>query len=240
MKTLFFFSLSILLFFFTEIKAQNLNNYIKTASGILHKSSLSNDDIIKGLKEALNVGTNISVASASKTDGFFRNTAIKVLFPPEAKEMEKKLRSIGMGNQCDKFVETMNRGAEEASKSAANIFIDAITGLTISDGLNILNGPDNAATQYLKTNTTEKLKIAFTPIVKAALSKVKLTDYWNPLANSYNKIPFVKKQNPDLEAYVTDKTIEGLFLLIANEEYKIRKDPIARINDILKKVFGAK
>ncbi len=239
MKTIYFLTLSVLLFFITQSKAQNLHNLLNTASGVLNKSSLSNDEIIKGLKEALNVGTNISVTSASKTDGFYRNTAIKVLFPPEAQEMERKLRSIGMGTQCDKFIETLNRSAEEASKTAATIFIDAITGLTISDGLNILKGADNSATLYLQSNTTSKLKATFSPIVRAAMSKVQLTKYWEPLANKYNKIPFIRKVNPDLEAYVTEKTIEGLFKLIATEEYKIRKDPKARINDILQKVFGA-
>jgi hypothetical protein len=145
-----------------------------------------------------------------------------------------------MGKQCDKFIETLNRGAEEASKSAAPIFIDAITKLSISEGLKLLNGGDNAATQFLKDKTTASLKVAFLPVVKKALAKVEITKYWNPLATSYNKLPLVKKVNPDLEGYVTDKAIAGLFKLIADEEYKIRKDPLARVSEILKKVFGAK
>jgi len=153
--------------------------------------------------------------------------------------METKLRAIGMGAECDKFIETLNRGAEEASKSATSIFLDAITKLTISDGMKILKGADNAATQYLKDNTTGQLKTAFLPIVKTALSKVEITKYWNPLATAYNKIPLVTPVNPDLNSYVTTKAIDGLFKLIAGEEYKIRKDPAARINDILKKVFGS-
>jgi hypothetical protein len=171
-------------------------------------------------------------------DGFFKNTSIKIPFPAEAENVETKLRALGMGTQCDKFVETLNRGAEEAAKSAAPIFLDAITKLTISDGMKILKGADNAATEYLKTNTTASLKTAFLPIVKTALTKVEVTKYWNPLATAYNKIPLVTPVNPDLDTYVTTKAIDGLFKLIAAEEYKIRKDPVARVNDILKKVFG--
>lgn len=221
-------------------KAQNttLQGVINTVSNTVGSGTLSNDEIIEGLKEALNVGTNNSVASASAIDGFYKNTEIKIPFPPEATAMETKLRALGMGNDCDKFIETMNRGAEEAAKSAASIFLSAIKNLSISDGLTILKGADNAATQYLKDNTTTSLKASFKPIVKSALEKVEVTKYWNPLATTYNKIPMVTKVNPDLDTYVTEKAIEGLFKLIADEEYKIRKDPAARINDILKKVFG--
>ena len=223
----------------SAVQSQIINEIVNSASQILNKESLSNDDIVKGLKEALQVGTNNSVSSASKTDGFFKNSAIKILFPPEATMMETKLRTIGMGKQCDKFIETLNRGAEDASKSATPIFIDAITQLSIVDGLNILKGNDDAATQFLKAKTSESLKIAFLPIVKKALAKVQITKYWNPLASKYNKIPMVQKVNPDLDNYVTEKSIEGLFKLIAIEEAKIRKDPLARVSDILKKVFGA-
>lgn len=242
MKTLKFLPAILLIFFFTSIKSQNINNLINTATTAVNNNTntnpLSNDDIVKGLKEALTVGTNNSTTTASKLDGFNKNTAIKILFPPEAKAMETKLRSIGMGAQCDKFIETLNRGAEEASKSAAPIFINAVKTLSISDGLKILKGENNAATQFLKNGTTSQLKTAFTPSVKKALEKVNITKYWTPLVKAYNKIPTVKKVNPDLNAYVTDKAIEGLFKLIADEEYKIRKDPAAQISDILKKVFG--
>lgn len=221
-------------------KAQNttIQGVLNTVNSTVNSGTLTNDDIVKGLKEALKVGTNNSVTSASKVDGFLKNITIKIPFPPEAAAMETKLRAIGMGADVDKFVETINHGAEEAAKSAATIFLSAITNLTISDGLTILKGADNAATQYLKDNTTASLKTSFKPIVKTALEKVEVTKYWNPLATAYNKIPFVTQVNPDLDTYVTEKAIEGLFKLIAAEEYKIRKDPAARINDILKKVFG--
>ncbi len=239
MKTINIIAGSFLLLSLSACKAQNIKSVFNNVNSTVNQGTLSNDDVIKGLKEALKVGTNNSVASTSKVDGFFKNTAIKILFPPEASAMETKLRSIGMGSQCDKFIEALNRGAEEASKSAGPIFIDAITKLTISDGMKILKGADNAATLYLKDNTTAQLKTAFLPIVKAALEKVEVTKYWNPLATAYDKIPLVTTVNPDLNTYVTTKAIDGLFKLIAGEEYKIRKDPSARINDILKKVFGS-
>ena len=133
---------------------------------------------------------------------------------------------------------TLNRSAETASKEAAPIFINAITSMSIADGFAILKGGDNAATNYLKEKTTGQLKIKFNPIVKEAITKVEVTKYWNPVINTYNKIPFIEKQNPDLEDYVTTKAMDGLFLMIEKEEKAIRKDPLARVTDILKRVFS--
>lgn len=203
-------------------------------------SNLSNDEIIKGLKEALVTGTNNSTSFASQLDGYFKNPNIKIPFPPNAKKMETTLRNIGMGAQVDKAILTMNRGAERAAKEAAPIFIDAIKAMTISDGMGILKGGDNAATNYLKGKTTNDLTIKFRPIIEKALQEVQMTKYWTPLVTKYNKIPMVEKMNPDLNAYVTNKAIEGLFFLVAQEETKIRKDPAARVTDTLKKVFGQK
>jgi len=217
---------------------QDVQKAIKTVSTNVKSNTLTNDEIIRGLKEALKVGTNNSVAKASKLDGFYKNAQIKIPWPADAAAMETKLRQLGMGAQVDKVTETLNRGAEEAAKTAASIFLDAITKLTISDGMNILKGADNAATTFLKNNTTTQLRTSFKPTVHNALTKVEITKYWNPLATTYNQIPLVTKVNPDLDAYVTEKAIEGLFKLIADEEYKIRKDPAARITDILKRVFG--
>ncbi|HQI44761.1 MAG TPA: DUF4197 domain-containing protein [Bacteroidales bacterium] len=239
MKIIRIISIFLVFSFFSACKMQDLTSVINTVNNTVNSATLTNDDIIRGLKEALKVGTNNSVKSASVLDGFYKNALIKIPFPEEAQTMETKLRALGMGTQCDKFVETMNRGAEEASKYAASIFIDAITKLTISDGMKILKGNDNAATTYLKENTTTSLKTAFLPNVTTALSQVEVTKYWTPLATTYNKIPLVTKVDPDLNDYVTTKAINGLFKLIEAEEYKIRKDPTARINDILKKVFGS-
>jgi len=201
---------------------------------------LSNDKIVKGLKEALSVGINKSSAKASATDGFFKNPLIKIPFPPEAKQIESTLKQVGMKSQVDAFVKTMNRAAEDASKKAAPIFLNAITSMTITDGINILKGGNTAATEFLKKGTTPALKAEFKPVIKSSLSKVQITKYWKPLASKYNKMPFVKHMNPDLDEYVTTKSIDGLFKLIAEEEAKIRKDPVAVGSNIITEVFGGR
>jgi hypothetical protein len=202
-------------------------------------NKLTNEEVIQGLREALNVGTNNSTGSASKVDGFFGNPLIKIPFPPEAIKVKEKVEQLGMKDQVDKFVLTLNRGAEEASKSAAPIFLDAIKGMSIGDGFAILKGADNAATTYLKDKTSGQLYTKFLPVVKNALNTVKVTQYWNPVISTYNKIPGVQQQNPNLDDYTTNRAIGGLFSLIQGEEKKIRDNPAARVSDILKKVFGS-
>jgi len=200
---------------------------------------LSNSEVISGLKEALTVGTNNSTALTSKLDGFYKNPEIFIPFPTEAIKVKEKVEALGMKSQVDEFVMTLNRAAETASKEAAPIFVNAVKNMSISDGFAILKGNDNAATQYLRDKTSAQLKIKFNPIVKDAISKVNVTKYWNPIITTYNKIPFIEKQNPDLEDYITTKAMDGLFLMIEKEEKKIRKDPLARVTDILKRVFGS-
>lgn len=202
--------------------------------------ALTNDEIIKGLKEALSVGTNNSTALASKADGYLKNTRLFIPFPEEAKDMREKLLKLGMKKQVEEFETSLNRAAEEAAKKAGTVFLDAITKMSISDGLGILNGNDTAATNYLRKTSYSPLYDQFLPVVKEAIAKVNVTKYWNPLVTKYNKIPGVKKQNPDLNDYVTKKAANGLFVLVADEETKIRKDPMARVTDLLKKVFGSK
>jgi hypothetical protein len=205
---------------------------------INQKKPLTNDEIIRGLKEALNVGSKNATSSASKMDGFFKNSIIKIPFPPEAKQIESKVRAIGMNKQVDDFILTINRAAEEAAKEAAPIFLSAITSMTITDGLNILKGNDTAATAYLKKTTSMQLHDKFKPVIKSATQKVDVTRHWNPIITTYNKIPLVTKMNPDLEEYITERALQGLFYLVSQEEVKIRKDPAARVTDILKRVFG--
>lgn len=225
----------------------NLNNAINTVTNGVNtvvnnngSSALSNDQVVKGLKEALDIGTKNSTSKASKVDGFNKNAAIKIPFPPEVIKVKNTVEALGMKNQVDKFVVTLNRAAEEAAKNAAPIFLDAVKKMTITDGFTILKGADNAATTYLKDKTSAQLKAQFTPIVKQALQKVQITSYWNPIITKYNKIPGVVKKNPNLDEYVTAKAMEGLFKLLAEEELKIRKDPAARVTDLLKSVFGIK
>jgi hypothetical protein len=206
--------------------------------GMNVKKPLSQDEIVRGLKEALTVGSNNSSSKASALDGYLKNPAIKIPFPPQAKSMEEKLRAIGLNKQVDEFVTTLNRAAETAAKDAAPIFVNAITQMSITDGMNILKGSNDAATVFLRNSTQAELKQKFLPVVKSAIEKVEVTRYWNPLMNKYNQIPFVQKQNPDLNDYVTTKALEGLFILVADEELKIRQDPAARVSEILRKVFG--
>jgi len=202
------------------------------------KAQLTNEETIDGLKEALTVACKISVKSASKRDGFNANQLIRIPFPPEAQKMESTLRQMGMGNKVDEFIVSMNRAAEHASKEAATIFIDAIKEMDVQDGKAILTGGNNAATKYMADQTALKLYDKFKPIVSASLQTVDVNKYWDPLASTYNKIPLVEDVNPDLEDYATQKSIEGLFKLMAKEEKNIRTLGASQVTETLKKVFG--
>jgi hypothetical protein len=202
------------------------------------KGGLTEKDAADGIREALIKGTGQSVAFVSKTDGYFLNPEIKIPFPENAKNIESKLRAIGLGSKVDEMVQTINHAAENAAKEAEPIFVSAIKGMNISDALQIIRGKNDAATQYLSKTTTPDLRTKFKPVIKSSLDKVDATRMWSELINDYNQIPFVTKQNPDLAAYVTDKAISGLFTMIAKEEVKIRQNPAARTTDLLKKVFG--
>jgi len=214
----------------------------KKASDILNKSKgggLSTDDIAAGLKEALSVGAQNSASKLSAVDGFFKDAAIKVLMPPEAQKVESTLRSVGLGNLVDNAILSMNRAAEDASKSAAPIFVNAIKSMSIQDAVGILKGNDSAATSYLKVKTTPDLTSAFHPVIEQALEKTNATKYWKDVFDAYNKLPTsFNKVNPDLSGYVTDKALTGMFHQVSLEEQKIRQDPAARVTDILKKVFA--
>jgi hypothetical protein len=200
---------------------------------------LTTTDIIAGLKQALEIGTNNSVGFLGKTDGFYGNPLFKIPFPEEAKVVEEKLRDLGMHRLVDDFIRTMNRGAENAVKLAAPIFVDAIKEMTFEDARNILRGPDDAATSYFREKTSSRLAVLFKPEVQTALEKVDATRYWGDITTTYNKIPFVRKVETDLAKYVTEKTMNALFTKVAEEEKLIRTDPAARVTDLLKKVFGS-
>jgi hypothetical protein len=189
---------------------------------------LTEKDAVDGIKEALVKGTGVSVGLVSKLDGYFLNPEIRIPFPEDARTVESKLRAIGMGSEVDKVILTINRAAEDAAKSAQPIFVSAIKSMTVSDGIQIVRGKNDAATQYLARTTTPELRAKFSPVIKASLDKVDATRLWTELITAYNQIPFVSRQNPDLTAYVTDKAITGLFKMIAKEELKIRQDPVAR------------
>ncbi len=203
-------------------------------------SSLSNEDIVSGLKEALSLGAKKSADQLSAADGFFKDAAVKVLMPPEAQKVEKALRAIGAGKLVDDAILSFNRAAEDASKSAAPIFVDAVKNMSIQDALGILKGADTSATSYLKKATTAKLTVAFKPTIDSSLKKVDATKYWGLVIDKYNSLPTTfNKVNSDLPSYVTQRALSGIFHYVAEEEKKIRTNPAARVSDILKKVFGS-
>lgn len=204
--------------------------------------ALTNGEVISGLKEALNVGISNSVNLTSITDGFLKNADIRLPFPPDAIKVKEKAISWGLTDQVDKIELTLNRAAEEATKEALPIFKDAILNMSVQDGFAILNGGNGAATKFLKDNTRDKLTVAFSPKVQAAIEKVKLTEYWNPVATKYNQAMNIsggQKVETDLNKYVTERAIDGLFHMVEIEENKIRLDPAARVTDLLSKVFGS-
>lgn len=238
MKKLIFFSIILLNLLFPSCSSGQFLKEVSKALGTPASGGFTENEAAEGIKEALIKGTGEGVNIVSLVDGYFGNPEIKIPFPQDAKNVESKLRSVGLGNQVDKAVLSINRAAEDAAKEAKPIFVAAIKGMSIRDAIGIVRGQDNAATGYLRNTTTVELKAKFQPVIKNSLDKVDATKYWTDLINSYNKIPLVQKMNPDLAAYVTDKAIEGLFVMIAKEELKIRKDPVARTSDLLKKVFG--
>lgn len=250
-KTVFLFSFSLLTLLTAD--AQRLKSLINkvtkdtssksSVSKVLNaasnykKDTLSSNTIASGLKEALQVGTERGVSKLSAADGFFKDAAIKILMPEEAKKVEQKLRAIGLGKQVDNAILTMNRAAEDASKSGAPIFVNAIKQMSIQDAVGILRGGDFAATNYLKSKTTENLTEAFKPVIEQSLAKVDATKYWNTVFTTYNKFS-TSQVNTDLTAYVTDKALAGIFHEVSLQEQKIRKDPVAQTTELLKTVFG--
>jgi hypothetical protein len=219
-------------------EAQILKNAKKMLNTATSAGGFTEKDAADAIKEALVNGTGESVKFVSALNGYLGNPEIRIPFPQEAKEVETKLRAIGMGKKIDEFNESMNRAAEQAANEAKPIFISAIKGLTVKDAINVVKGENNAATIYLQRTTSPELITAFQPKIKASLDNVNATKYWGDLITAYNKIPLVKKQNPNLTEYVTGKAIDGLFVMIAKEELKIRKNPAARTSELLKKVFG--
>ena len=215
-----------------------LNRASEKAQKIIpSKSQISEDDVKKGLIEALIKGSEISVKKASSLNGFYQNVAIKMLVPKEASKMKEKLIKLGFKKNVEDFELSMNRAAENASKDILNIFIESINKITLRDAFSILNGEDDAATNYLKKETQQFLYNSCKPIIRKAMEDVRVYKKWNSLVTQYNSIPLTEKINPNLEDYITNKAVEGVFFLIALEEKKIRENPSARTSEILKKVF---
>jgi len=195
----------------------------------------------EGIRQALDQGTGIAISNLNKQDGFFGNSAYKLFLPPDASKIEYTLRDLGLGSVVDRAILQINRAAESAVGEAKPIFIDAIKQMTIQDAINIVRGERDAATQYFKGKTTDKLIAAFSPIIKQSLDRTNATRYYGDAINAYNKLPTTfNKINPDLPSYVTQRAVAALFDQIAQEEANIRANPKARTTEILKKVFGGK
>ncbi|MCC9167185.1 DUF4197 domain-containing protein [Pontibacter harenae] len=199
---------------------------------------VTQSEVASGLKQALEVGIKSGASKASQTDGFYKNSLIRIPFPEDVQRVENTLRQVGLGDQVDKFILTLNRGAEDAAKSAVPIFVNAIKQMTISDAWSILKGDKDAATNYLKRTTSQQLYAAFNPIMVTSLEKTNATKHYTDIVNQYNKIPLVQKVNPDLDDYATQKAIDGLFILVAQEEANIRENPVARTTELLRRVFS--
>lgn len=229
--------LLILVFSLTSCQSTaQIGKFLEKAGQVAGNPSAA--EITSGLKEALEKGTGISTDRLSLENGYLGNLDVKILFPEEARQVERTLRNIGLGNLCDQVITSLNRAAEDAAKEAKPIFTDAIKQMSFQDVQQILLGESNAATQYFQRTTTNSLSEKFSPIIDNSLEKVEATKYWDDVMTRYNKVPLVKPVNTNLTAYVTEKAIQGLFVEIAKEELKIRQNVNARTSPLLQKVFG--
>ncbi|MFW6019281.1 MAG: DUF4197 domain-containing protein [Bacteroidales bacterium] len=201
--------------------------------------ALGEQEVADGLKEALEIGTKNAVEDLEKKNALYENPQLRIPFPEEAQIVEDKLRQVGMGNQVDKFIRKMNHGAEEAMSKARPVFVDAIKEMTIKDAWNILKGPDDAATKYFHDKTHKELYRLFKPEIKETLNEMQVTKLWSEIMTAYNKLPLQQEEvTTDLPDYVTKKAMDRLFDRIAEEELKIREEPVARVTELLQKVFS--
>lgn len=217
-----------------------LTDILKGIRKALKGGGLSESTIIQGLREALTIGTGNAVANVSRLDGYFKNPKIRIPLPEKIQKVEGILRTVGYGPEVDAFELSMNRAAERAAPEAKALFVNAIKQMTISDARKILQGRDNEATLYFENKTRGRLHDLFEPVVHGALSKVGVTRLYQQLDAKVRAIPFAEKISFDLDEYVTDKGLDGLFFMVAEEERKIRQDPVARVTDLLEEVFGSR
>jgi len=209
-----------------------------TAKKMGGEKGLGDDEIISGLKQALEIGTGNAVTTVSQLNGYSENPKIRIPLPENVQKVEKILRATGFGNKLDEFELSMNRAAERAAPEAKTIFGDAIKQMSFTDARQILDGPDDAATQYFQDKTSDQLQVIFKPITHQAMSEVGVTGYYQSIDDKIKTIPFADRMSFDLDQYVTDKALNGLYLMLAEEEKKIRQDPAARVTDLLQKVFA--
>lgn len=219
----------------TSCKTTDINRVLEGLGG---NQQLSNETVVAGLKQALEVGTKNSVNSTNKPGGFSNNPLIKIAVPDELDNVAGALRKVGLGSYVNNFERQMNRAAEKASGEAKDVFIGAISSMSISDAWGILRGGDNAATNYFREKTQASLERRFQPIITNNMEKVGFYNDYKQLLGAYQKLPFTEKPNMNIEDYVMDETLDGLFTLVAQEEKKIRDNPVARTTELLQKVFS--
>lgn len=219
--------------------AQNLMDLKKNVQQKIQQQagSFSEDEAAEALRQALKQGASMGSEAVHLTNGYFKNPKIKIPLPTDAQQAESKMRNMGLGANVDEALLNINRAAEQAGGAAKDVFVQAIQGMTVKDAISIIKGASDAGTQYLKQNASSGLYQKFKPIIEEALQQVGATKHYAALATQYNRIPGVTKINPDLADYTTQKAIAGLFILIAEEELKIRNNPAARSTELLKKVF---
>jgi hypothetical protein len=234
------------IFFLFPVAASAQMDWLKKQADSLQGKSpsavtatkLSDTKIGSGLKEALKVGLENAVKSTGQPGGFFNNDAIKILIPQQIRGIEPVLKSLGLNKQLDEFVLSMNSAAESATPLAQDIFLNALLDMSIDDAKKVLSGGESAATAYFKDKTKDKLVAAFRPAVQKTLDSYGISKKYNELISRYKTIPFAKSlPNLDADQYVVSKTVDGLFYVLGQEEAKIRKDPAARVTDLLKEVF---
>ncbi len=224
-----------LLFVSVALNSCDLISKLPTGTG----TGVTEAEAGEGVKEALGQGLVKAVLQLNKEDGFFKDAFYKILLPPDAKKIENTLRDLGMGKMVDKAILQINRAAEDAAGQAKPIFVDAIKNMSISDAIGLVKNGDTSATHFFRVKTTEKLVAAFQPVIKASLDKLEATKYYGDIVNTYNNFPTtLKKLNPDLNAFVTNRATEALFDLVAKEELNIRQNLAARTTELLRKVFG--
>ena len=227
MKTLF----HTLFFLFLTLTAG-----FASAAGL---EGISSGDASGGIKEALHKGADYAVSSLGKSNGFMANPKVRIPLPDSLRTAEKAMRTFGMGKQADELIETMNHAAESAVVEAKPILLDAIKKMTVKDAKDILTGGENSVTQYFQRTTSEALTQKFMPIVKSATRKVQLGEQYNKFAGKAASLNLIDKKDADLDSYVTQKTMDGLFAMIAEQEKNLRANPLGAGSELLKKVFGA-
>ena len=237
MKKILFITMVLLLMIAHVSFAGFLDNLLKDI-GISSPKGLDDKTVISGLKEALSIGTEKAVDTVSQVDGYLANEAIRILMPENIQKVADILSKVGYQKEVDAFVESMNHAAEKAAPEATTHFINAIKGMTFEDAKQILNGGDTAATDYFRDKTSDNLYGTFKPVISSSMDKVGVTKSYKDMMNKYLALPFVKEESLDLDHYVTNKSLDGLFYMIAEEEKKIRTDPAARVTDLLKTVFS--